>query len=354
MRTYCRRKEAGQEEEIVKKIRTEDAVGLSLCHDITAVKPGFKGRAFKRGHIIREEDIPALLDLGKRTLFVWDEGAGEVHEEDAARALAEMTYLPEADYSDISEGKITLTSKIRGLFRVDRQLLEELNSIGDITISTLADHYPVEPGSKIAGMRIVPLVTKAENLDKARALCRGRSLFAIHPYLHLKAGAIITGSEVYHGRIQDLFEPVIRRKLAEFPTELLGVTFCDDDLAMLDEAAAAYLAKGADLLIFTGGMSVDPDDLTPAAIKNTGAEIITQGVPSQPGNMFTIGYLGSAALIGVPGAAIHAKTTVFDAVLPQLFTGKRFTKDDFVRLGHGGLCQQCPVCHFPNCTFGRY
>ena len=338
----------------MKKVKTEEAIGLTLCHDITAVRPGFKGCAFKRGHTVTAEDIPRLLDLGKRTLFVWEEEADEIHEEDAARALGEMTCPPEADCSGISEGKITLSAKIRGLFRVDCQLLRELNSIPDITISTLADHYPVEPGTKIAGMRIVPLVTKSIYIQQAKKLCQDRPLLAVHPYQPLKAGVIITGSEVYHGRIKDLFEPVIREKLAAFPARLLGVTFCDDDLAMLEEAARRYLSAGARLLVFTGGMSVDPDDLTPLAIRNTGARIVTQGVPSQPGNMFTLGYLKDAALIGVPGAAIHAKTTVLDVVLPQLFTGIPFTKEDFIRLGDGGLCQQCRICHFPNCTFGRY
>ncbi|MEA4892565.1 MAG: molybdopterin-binding protein [Peptococcaceae bacterium] len=338
----------------MKKVKTTEAAGLTLCHDITAVKQGFKGPAFRRGHVVVPEDIPLLLDLGKQYLFVWEEEAGEIHEEDAARALAEMTYLPEAGYSEVSEGKITLSAKIRGQFRVDRRLLKELNSVGDITISTIADHYPVEPGMKIASMRIVPLVTKAVQIEKARILCQGKSLFAIHPYLPRKTGVVITGSEVYHHRIQDLFQPVIREKLSSYPAKILGVTFCDDDPDMLDKAARQYLDQGADLIIFTGGMSVDPDDLTPTAIKNTGARIVTQGVPSQPGNMFMLGYLGDAALIGVPGAAIHAKTTVLDVVLPQLFTGESFTKADFIRLGDGGLCLQCPVCHFPNCTFGRY
>lgn len=338
----------------MKKINVEDAVGMELCHDITAMRDGFKGAAFKRGHVIREEDIPALLDLGKRKVFVWEENAGEIHEEDAARRMAAMAQVEGTHYTDISEGKVLLIADTRGMFRADTELLRQINGIGDLTISTLPDHYPVEAGARLASMRIVPLVTKEEQIIRAEELCRGKKLLDLRPYHHLKAGVIITGSEVYSGRIKDKFEPVVREKLKKYPSEILGVTICDDDRDMIVHAAETYLREGADLLIFTGGMSVDPDDITPTAIRRLGADIITHGVPAQPGNMTLTAYLGNVAILGIPGAAISLPTTIFDVLLPQVFAKDKITKEDLIRLGDGGLCQLCGNCHFPNCTFGRY
>ena len=338
----------------MKKIRVEDAVGMALCHDITAMRDGFKGAAFKRGHVITREDIPALLDLRKRTVFVWEENAGEIHEEDAALRMAAMAPVEGAHYTAPSEGKVLLMADQRGMFRVDTALLQQINSIGDITISTLPDHYPVEPGARLASMRIVPLVTKEEQILRAEQLCAEKKLLDLRPYQEKKLGVIITGSEIYSGRIRDKFEPVVRAKMKQYPAQILGVTICDDNLDMITSEAKKFLDQGADFLIFTGGMSVDPDDLTPTAIRTLGADIVTHGVPSQPGNMTLVAYLGETAILGVPGAAISLPTTIFDVLLPQIFAGDRITKADLIRLGDGGLCQLCKSCHFPNCTFGRY
>ena len=338
----------------MKKVRVEDAVGMTLCHDLTEMRDGFKGAAFKRGHVITEADIPHMLDIGKRTVFVWEEAAGEIHEEDAALRMAAMAPVSGAHYTGPSEGKVLLIADTEGMFRVDTELLKEINSIGDITISTLPDHYPVKPGMRLASMRIVPLVTKEEQIIRAEALCTGRRLLNLLPYRPLKTGIIITGSEIYHGRIQDKFEAVARAKLSRYPGAVLGAVICDDDLDMLVDAAQRFLAQGADFLIFSGGMSVDPDDLTPSAIRKLGCDVVSHGVPSQPGNMTLIAYLNDVPVMGVPGAAISLPTTIFDVMLPQVFAGEKFTKQDLIRLGNGGLCQLCPACHFPNCTFGRY
>lgn len=338
----------------MKKLPVEQAVGRELCHDITAMRDGFKGAAFRRGHVIAEEDIPQLLDLGKRTVFVWEPQAGELHEEDCARRLAAMAPVEGADYTEPAEGKTLLLARQRGLFRVDRALLEAVNSIGDITITTLPDHYPVEEGARLASMRIVPLVTQENRIRQAEDLCRGRKLLDLLPYRTKRVGIVITGSEVYTGRIQDKFEPVLREKLAAYPSQIVGVTVCDDDLDMILGAAQAHLDRGADLLIFTGGMSVDPDDLTPTAIERLGAELVSYGVPAQPGNMTLLAYLGQIPVLGVPGAAISLPTTLLDVLLPALFAEERLTKQDLICLGDGGLCQLCRPCHWPNCTFGRY
>ena len=338
----------------MKKVRVQDAVGMTLCHDLTEMRDGFKGVAFKRGHVNREADIPHMLDIGKRTVFVWEENAGEIHEEDAARRMAAMAPVPGAHYTEVAEGKVLLLGDAEGMLRVDTALLKEINSIGDLTISTLPDHYPVKPGMRLASMRIVPLVTREENILRAEALCEGKKLISLLPYRPLKAGVIITGSEIYHGRVQDRFEAVARKKLAAYPGSVLGAKVCDDDLDMLVAAARDFIAQGADFLIFSGGMSVDPDDLTPAAIRRLGCQVVSHGVPSQPGNMTLIAYLDGIPVLGVPGAAISMPTTIFDVMLPQIYAGVPFTREDLTRLGDGGLCQLCGDCHFPNCTFGRY
>lgn len=338
----------------MKIVRVEDAVGMTLCHDLTEMRDGFKGAAFRRGHIITPEDIPHLLDIGKRTVFVWEENAGEIHEEDAALRMAAMAPVPGAHYTDPAEGKVLLLADTPGMFRVNTDLLRQINAIGDLTVSTLPDHYPVRPGMRLASMRIVPLVTQEAQIREAEALCAGKKLLDLLPFRPLTAGIIITGSEIFHGRIQDKFEAVARKKLSAYPGRILGATVCDDDLDMLVGAARGFLDQGADFLVFSGGMSVDPDDLTPSAIRRLGCDVISHGVPSQPGNMTLVAYLGDIPVLGVPGAAISLPTTIFDVLLPQLYTGIRFTKDDLIALGDGGLCQLCPACHFPNCTFGRY
>ena len=338
----------------MKKINVQDAVGMPLCHDITAVRDGFKGAAYKRGHVITEADVPALLDLGKKHVFVWEDSAGEIHEEDAARRLAAMAPVALAHYVGPSEGKMQLLADERGMFRVNADLLHRINAIGDITIVTIPDHFPVEKGDRLAAMRIVPLVTQESQIEEAEALCKGEKLLDLRPYRPLKVGVIVTGSEVYSGRIKDKFEPVVRKKLQNYPAQILGVTLCDDDASMIVNAANAFLAQGAGLLVLTGGMSVDPDDVTPAAVRALGADVVTHGAPAQPGNMTLVAYLGDAAILGIPGAAISMPVTLFDALLPQIFAGDRFTREELVRLGNGGLCLQCADCRFPRCTFGRY
>lgn len=338
----------------MKKIKVQDAVGMQLCHDITEMNDSFKGAVFKRGHIVQQQDIAHMLRIGKQHVFVWEEQAGEVHEDDCARRMAAMAPVAGAHYTEPSEGKVLLIADQSGMLRVNRKLLQRINAIGDITICTLPDHYPVEAGDRLASMRIVPLVTREEQIQEAEQLCVSEKLLDLRPYQKKKVGVIITGSEIYHGRIPDRFGPVVQEKIKQYPSELVGIRICDDKLEEITDAAREHLENGADFLIFTGGMSVDPDDLTPTAIRELGADIIRYGVPSQPGNMTLVAYLGDIPILGVPGAAIKLPTTVFDVLLPQIFSGDKITGEDLIRLGDGGLCQMCKACHWPNCTFGRY
>jgi molybdenum cofactor synthesis domain-containing protein len=340
----------------MKKIKTEDAVGEVLCHDITAIfENGFKGVLLKRGHVITEEDIPKMLDIGKYNIFCWDPAADEVHEEDAAIAICDVIGGDELIRSKPSEGKIGLTSAIDGLFCINHDALTAINKVKDYTVVCIAGYTPVTKGQKLCGARIIPLTTDRKNVDEAVKIAKDNyPVLSVLPYKPLKCAVIITGSEVYYGRIQDKFEPIMRSKLTKYGGQILGVTKCPDDLEMIISAIDDYKSKGAELICLTGGMSVDPDDLTPTAIRAKSTEFITQGVPMQPGNMLTMAYSGDTMLVGVPGASMHSAVTSFDLFLPRFFAGVKITHSDIEELGSGGLCWNCTQCHFPNCNFGRH
>ncbi len=340
---------------MMKKIPVQEAVGTKLCHDITKIVPGeFKGVAFKRDHVIRPEDVEELLKIGKEHIYVWEENAGEIHEDEAAVRIAEAVKGSNISYTQPQEGKTTLKADLKGLFTINRELLREINSIESVTVSSRPDHDTVQQGDKLAGARVVPLVIEETKIEQLERICLTKGpVFEVKPFFKLKVGIMITGNEVYKGRIEDKFGPVIEKKLKSFDHEILRKVYCPDDMVKLKETINSFLERDADLIILTGGMSVDPDDLTPGAIKSSGAEVVTYGAPIQPGNMFMLAYKNTTAMIGVPGAAIHHKTTVLDVVLPRLFAGERLTKQDFINLGEGGLCLGCEVCRYPVCYFGR-
>lgn len=341
----------------MRKIKVEDAVGEMLCHDMTGISPGgVKGVRFKRGHVIREEDIPELLDIGKSHVYVWEPEADEVHEDDAALALAEVICDGNVVFDKKPvEGKIQLNAAADGLFCVKSDVLKQINSVPDFTIACLMNHTKVKKGQKLCGLRIVPLVTQRRNVDEAvRIASENAPLFEVLPYKRLKCGVVITGSEVYYGRIQDRFAPIMKKKLDEFGAEILGYIKCADDLTMILDAIESFRKQDAELILLTGGMSVDPDDLTPTAIRRTGADVVTQGVPMQPGNMLTMAYLGETMLIGVPGASMHSPVTSLDVFLPRVFAGLKITKEEIPGYGEGGLCMGCAECRYPFCYFGHH
>ena len=339
----------------MKKIPVEEAVGQTLCHDLTAILDnGFKGVKFKRGHIITKDDIPELLNIGKSHIFIWDPAADEVHEDDAGLAIAKVLCGDNLTFSGPQEGKYQVSALKKGLFYVNSQALKKINSIGDYTVACRPNRTAVSAGESVAGARIVPLVTKRDNVTKAvKIATKYAPVLELKPFLPLKIGIIITGSEIYYGRIKDQFEPIMRKKLEFYGADILGVSKCPDDLEHLGSLINYYQQQGARLILLTGGMSVDPDDLTPTAIKNSGASLITQGVPIQPGNMLTIAYLGDCLLIGVPGASMHSEYTSLDIFLPRIFVGEKISCDEIAGLGEGGFCMKCKECHYPICYFGR-
>lgn len=299
-----------------------------------------------------EEDIPLLLSVGKEHLYVWENDESMMHENDAAMVLLDMCKNEYMSYGEIKEGKIELKSEIHGLLKVDRKALFTVNSFGQMMIATRHGNTVVNPGDKLAGMRIIPLVIEKEKMDKVRSLITS-PILEIKPFVLKKAAVITTGSEVYKGRIQDTFTPVIQAKLAEFGCEMVYHAICDDDDKMVTEKINEALTQGVDIVLCTGGMSVDPDDRTPLAIKNTGAIIISYGSPILPGAMFLLSYKGEVPIVGLPGCVMYAKRTVFDLVLCRLLAKDVVTYEELCDLGEGGLCLGCDICTYPNCGFGK-
>ena len=339
----------------MKLIKTTESVGHVLCHDMTQIIPGVtKDAVFRKGHVVREEDIPVLLSIGKDNLYVWEKDDTMYHEDEAADILRGLCQNDYMEASSPKEGKVELTAQTDGLFKVDEERLIRLNSLGEMMVATRHGNFPVKKGDKLAGTRIIPLVIEKEKMEAAKEAVGEEPLLALLPYHHKKVGIVTTGNEVFHGRIKDQFGPVIREKLAEFDTEVLGQTIMNDDQEKITEAIQAFLDAGADMVVCTGGMSVDPDDTTPAAIKGTGAEIVSYGAPVLPGAMFLLAYTKDGRpIMGLPGCVMYAKRTIFDLVLPRVMADERVTAQDLAKLGMGGLCLGCPTCIFPNCGFGK-
>ncbi len=338
----------------MKLIKTEEAEGCVLCHDITQIIPGVtKDAVFRKGHVVKAEDIPTLLSVGKENLYIWENQEGMLHENEAAEILRQVCQGSFMEASEPKEGKIELTAQINGLLKVSRDKLESLNAMGEIVIASRHGDFPVKKGDKIAGMRVVPLVIEEEKMGRAQAACGGETIFDILPFICRRAGIVTTGNEVYYGRIEDKFTPVVEEKLGEFGIEAIGHTVCSDDPEMVEKAIQEWLAKDVDMVVCTGGMSVDPDDRTPLAIRNVSDQVITYGAPVLPGAMFMLAYAKGIPVVGLPGCVMYAKRTVFDLVLPRLAAGERLACEDFTSLGEGGLCLSCPVCTYPNCGFGK-
>ncbi len=343
----------------MKMIPVREAVGSVLVHDITQILPGeFKGRRFKKGHIVREEDIPVLLSLGKEHLYVWEEQPGMVHENDAATFLRDTAMGEGLTFGEIKEGKIGFDAAYDGVFKVDADLLLALNMLGEISFATLMNNTPVTAGQNVAGTRVIPLMIDEKKLQAAKTLLDGRKLIRVLPMRPRSAGIVTTGNEVYHHRIEDRFGPVIMEKMKAYRCEVLGQTFVPDDKAQIASAIRAWINSGAEMIFCTGGMSVDPDDLTPAAIREIGGELVTYGTPVLPGAMFMLSYVtgangGEIPIMGLPGCVMHAKITVFDLILPRILAGEHLTMRDIAAYGHGGLCVQCRECRYPVCHFGK-
>jgi hypothetical protein len=339
-----------------KTVKVDDAVGMILSHDITEIRPGeFKGRAFQKGHVIRPEDVDHLKRIGKEHLFVLDIGSGYMHEDEAATVLADAFCGDGVTWSDgPKEGKIELVAEETGLLKVEVAALTEVNVLGDIMCASRHNNTTAEKGTVVAATRAIPLVAAAEIVEKAVEIGRKYGgLFRVLPFKKARAGLLITGNEVYNKLIEDRFEAVFRKKIAAIGSDVSDVAFAPDDPDIIEKEIRKLIENGADLVMTSGGMSVDPDDVTRQGIRQLGGELAMYGAPVLPGAMFMLSYFNGIPILGVPACGMYHAVTVLDLVLPRVLAGEVLNREDIARLGHGGLCLNCKTCRYPVCPFGK-
>lgn len=339
----------------MRKVKIQKAIGMVLGHDLTRIIPGrFKGVAFKKGHIIREEDIPAFLDIGKETIFVLEIPPGRLHENDAAGRLAQALKGDGLTLNGPSEGKISLTAQFSGLVKIQVNDLTRINLIPNIIVSTLHNNSLCAEGDTVAATRIIPLTIDEKSITRVETICsRSGPVVALQPLSKKKVGVVITGSEFYKGRVQDGFEEWVGKKLLAFGCEIIRKEIVPDNVSRIAGSIRALVESGCDLIITTGGMSIDPDDVTRKGIRRAGARIIFFGTPVLPGAMFLYARLGEIPLLGLPACVFYHKVTLFDLILPLILAGEEPTRREIARMGHGGLCRNCGECRFPLCPFGK-
>ncbi|MBU0465336.1 MAG: molybdopterin-binding protein [Proteobacteria bacterium] len=339
----------------MKKIRVEDAIGTVLAHDLTRItRDKFKGVGFKKGHVVQKEDIPELLKIGKQYLFVLDLGKDQLHENDAAQRISKAISDPALEFSEPGEGKINIITPHAGLLKINIDALLCVNKMESIIVATLKNTFPCKKGEIIAATRIIPLTIPTKNIEALEVLANEAApILSVMPYKSLKVGAVVTGSEIYNGLITDDFNPSVGRKISQAGCTLIKKILVPDDVNAISNAVLELKNLGCELIITTGGLSVDPDDVTRQGVITAGADVTFYGSPVLPGAMLMISQLDDIPVISLPACVFYYKQTVFDLVLPRVLAGEKITKDDIAAMGHGGLCMNCQVCHYPVCSFGR-
>ena len=339
----------------MKQIKIEDSVGCILSHDVTKIVPGeFKGRLFKKGHVIKEEDIEKLLDIGKEHIYVWEPKEGQLHENDAAKRIKDLVLGKGCCISEeIKEGKIDFFANTQGIVKINKELLLKLNLLGEIIVSTIHNNTPVKKGEKIGSTRVIPLIIDEKKIIEAENIINEK-IISVEEIKPKKAALITTGNEVYKGRIKDAFLPVMKEKLGYYGSEIIKQVILPDNKEMITENILKAIEEDkVDMVICTGGMSVDPDDVTPSAIKDCNGEIVTYGAPVLPGAMFLLAYYKNIPILGVPSCAMYSKRTIFDLVLPRVLVDEKLSFEDIAKYGNGGICLNCEICSFPHCSFGK-
>lgn len=339
------------------RVPVTEAVGMVIPHDLTEIVKGEKkGPAFRKGHVISHEDIPILQRIGKNHIYVLTLGKDELHEDDASLLLARAIAGPNIEFDGKpSEGKVGFRATCDGLLSVDEERLFAFNMLGEVMLATLHSGFHVRKGTQVAAGRPIPLVISRAVVEKAASIAsEGGGLVRVAPFTVKTGGIIVTGQEVFEGRIKDAFGPVIAEKLGKCRVDVLSLLHAPDDADAIARAIRQVLALGAQIVICTGGMSVDPDDVTRTAISMAGARDVVYGSPVLPGAMFLVGYLpGDVPVLGVPACGMFFKTTVFDLVLPRVLADERLNREKIAALGHGGLCLGCLTCSYPVCPFGK-
>jgi len=335
-------------------IDVSQALGMVLGQDLTRIVTGeFNGVAFKKGHIIKAEDIPMLRSMGKNNIYVMEIEPGYLHENDGAEQLVRLVADDKLIHMEVAEGKVNVKAHCHGLLKIDSARLLQINMLNGLALSTLHNDSPVEPGELVASAKIIPLVLPAVTIHQAKEICADKPLIRVIPFVVKKAGLIITGNEVYHGIIEDKFEAVIKNKFASLGSQVVQTVFLPDDADLIAENVKR-LAAEHDIVFVTGGMSVDPDDVTNVGIEKTGAAVAVYGTPVLPGAMFMVAYLGDVTILGIPACGMFSKITVLDIILPKVLVGEKITRQYIASLGHGGLCRHCAEgCHYPHCSFGK-
>lgn len=338
----------------LQTVEVQNSVGKMICHDITKITRGeFKDAIFRKGHIVQPDDIPVLLKIGKENLYIMELDSGDIHEDIAGIRLGTAVAGNGIYWRGPKESKVSLYAEYDGLLKINVDALEAINDLPDVILSTLHNNSVVKKDDLLAGTKVIPLVVPEETVAAAENICREAGwVTEVVPFKSLKAGLVITGNEVYKQRIRDGFGPVIKEKMQVFGQDVLRIDYAPDDCEDISSKIKKMVDDGAGLVMVTGGMSVDPDDVTPKAISLTGAEVIRYGAPVMPGAMFMLAYLNNVPVMGVPACGMFFKTTIVDILLPRILVGERLTKRDITLLGHGGLCRGCETCRFPNCTFG--
>lgn len=339
----------------MKSIRVEDAVGTILAHDLTKIVPGeFKGAAFKKGHVIQQEDIEELKKMGKNNINVLEMEQDDIHEDDAAARIAEAAAGEGIYLEGPSEGKISFKAAKRGLLKINLEALEAINEIDMVIISTLHSNTIVNKDKNVAGTRIIPLFIDKYSIEAVEEICdRLGKVISIRELACLKSGIIVTGTEVYEGRIKDKFGPVLVKKLSDYGCTMTELAYVPDSRERIEAVIEGQIKDGAQVILVSGGMSVDADDVTPSAIRAVSDYVVTYGSPVLPGAMFMLGYKRGIPIVGIPACGMFHRITVFDLVFPRLLAGEILTRKDITKLGHGGLCQNCEICRYPDCPFGR-
>lgn len=339
----------------MKTVPVQEAVGMVLCHDLTRIVPGeFKGRAFKKGHVVQEDDVQTLLKIGKEHLYVWEATEGHLHENEAAGRIATAAAGPGIRLTQASEGRINLIADRDGLLKINVQALNRINSIDEMVFGTLHTNQQVTRGRSVAGTRVVPLTIEEDKIKQVEDICRQAfPLVEVKPFLARSIGMVTTGSEIFKGLIKDKFGPILKEKFNLLNGSILRQVLTSDNRELTTTAIHDLVNEGAQMVVLTGGMSVDPDDQTPAAIRATGARVVTYGSPVFPGAMFMLAYLGEVPIVGLPGCVMYYRATIFELIIPRLMAGDPITREDISALGHGGFCENCPECHYPACPFGK-